>query len=699
MAIDCSTYQWGEEDDSTGPLGIDYVYLDNCLLPHLHFVIIILMSLWIIYLMNLLANTASNYFSPTLGTLCDKLNLAYDIAGVTFLAFGNGAPDFFSLLASVSGGVDIHVALGALLGGGVFICTVVVGCVAILCPCDVSRRIFSRDVAFFLIANSCVLAMAITQHLHIWFAVLFLAVYFAYVAVVLIASWFSPAGGDDRDMMVRMNSISGDISMTDFRVDSNAIQTAFWHRDAEAAAASSASGGMSKIETKESNASTSSGKRGGEEEAAAPTKKSGYSFLILNDSDDDDKEGSDDSPSRERKGRDEDDDSGTINLSGGFAPAFDAIIVEDYCSSAAAASHAQGAEEDPYFYNNDDSEFLDETSNSLEENLLPSAGRGNGHATAAGSSSGGGSTSTLYSTRTAARMAGNMKSRNNTGYQTLLTSLYWQQWMVRRQFKKSVVATEWSSYPWWYKLYFIVDYPVVVLRDLTIPTLDNSSWSKYHAMAHPILDPILIAFLAGGLSGKSGGIPVILLCILVGMVPSAAIYALTHHNRAPSGSVFTIIWILGAFLMCIVWIYLLAGELITCLSALGSILDISPAFLGLTVLAWGNSCGDFFTNTAVARQGLGEMALAGCYGGPVFNILMGLGVALVFATLHAYPHPYTVRLDVSSLISIAFLYIAMISTSVIIYLNGFKIERTFGIFLLSLYAVYTVFQATVVAFQ
>ncbi len=54
--------------------------------------------------------------------------------------------------------------------------------------------------------------------------------------------------------------------------------------------------------------------------------------------------------------------------------------------------------------------------------------------------------------------------------------------------------------------------------------------------------------------------------------------------------------------------------------------------LGLTVLAWGNSIGDFSTNMAMARKGLANMALTACYAGPVFNLLVGC----LFISSHLY---------------------------------------------------------------
>ena len=85
---------------------------------------------------------------------------------------------------------------------------------------------------------------------------------------------------------------------------------------------------------------------------------------------------------------------------------------------------------------------------------------------------------------------------------------------------------------------------------------------------------------------------------------------------------------------------------------------IKPEILGLTLLAWGNSVGDYFTNVAMARKGLANMAptgyacvklprrvpadgdagthgliyaqaLTACFAGPVFNLLVTLGVGFL----------------------------------------------------------------------
>lgn len=50
--------------------------------------------------------------------------------------------------------------------------------------------------------------------------------------------------------------------------------------------------------------------------------------------------------------------------------------------------------------------------------------------------------------------------------------------------------------------------------------------------------------------------------------------------------------------------------------------------MGLTVLAWGNASQDMVANMTVARKGLSTMAITASFAGPVFNILIGLGIGL-----------------------------------------------------------------------
>lgn len=71
----------------------------------------------------LLSDTANKYLSVALTNISDKLKLSQNLAGVTFLAFGNGAPDVISsIVASDGDGAEgLDVAIGSLLGGGIFV--------------------------------------------------------------------------------------------------------------------------------------------------------------------------------------------------------------------------------------------------------------------------------------------------------------------------------------------------------------------------------------------------------------------------------------------------------------------------------------------------------------------------------------------------------------------------------------------------
>ncbi|XP_019850925.1 PREDICTED: sodium/potassium/calcium exchanger 6, mitochondrial-like [Amphimedon queenslandica] len=65
----------------------------------------------------------------------------------------------------------------------------------------------------------------------------------------------------------------------------------------------------------------------------------------------------------------------------------------------------------------------------------------------------------------------------------------------------------------------------------------------------------------------------------------------------------------------------------------GVVIKISDGILGVTLLAWGNSIQDSVTNLTMARRGFPRMAIGACFGGPLLNLLIGVGLASVVKLL------------------------------------------------------------------
>lgn len=62
--------------------------------------------------MYLLSDTADAYLSPCLEFITERLSCNESLAGVTLLAFGNGAPDVFGSIAA-AGDPDSNTSLDA----------------------------------------------------------------------------------------------------------------------------------------------------------------------------------------------------------------------------------------------------------------------------------------------------------------------------------------------------------------------------------------------------------------------------------------------------------------------------------------------------------------------------------------------------------------------------------------------------------
>jgi solute carrier family 24 (sodium/potassium/calcium exchanger), member 6 len=83
----------------------------------------------------------------------EKYRIPPDIAGVTFLSFGNGSPDVFSNIAAFSTATP-KIGVTSILGGGLLVTTVIAASVG-LASQDQEQLIprkFVRDVVFYFVA-------------------------------------------------------------------------------------------------------------------------------------------------------------------------------------------------------------------------------------------------------------------------------------------------------------------------------------------------------------------------------------------------------------------------------------------------------------------------------------------------------------------------------------------------------------------
>ncbi|KAG0478034.1 hypothetical protein HPP92_012753 [Vanilla planifolia] len=229
------------------------------------------------------------------------------------------------------------------------------------------------------------------------------------------------------------------------------------------------------------------------------------------------------------------------------------------------------------------------------------------------------------------------------------------------------------------RLLRLLELPLSLPRRLTIPEVSEARWSKPFAVASATFSPVLLATLWGR-SLKAG-----LVGALVGLLIGCVGFFSTETDRPPTR--FRLVWLAGGFLMSVTWTYATAAELVSLVVSLGTILGISPALLGLTVLAWGDSLGDLIAAVAVVRGGPdgAQVVLSGCYAGPTFNTLMGLGLPMVLLAWKSRPSPAAVVVDTSVLEMLGFMAGGLLWALLMLLKRGMKPDGVLGGGLIAIY--------------
>ncbi|CAI7803699.1 unnamed protein product [Closterium sp. NIES-54] len=586
----------------------------------------------------LLADTADRFFCPTVETMSAMLGLSPSTAGVTLLALGNGAPDVFSSLAAIVGG-NPKVGLGAVVSAGAFVTCFVVGCVAVAAaPFPVRPRPFLRDSCLFATGVLLLLLIYLSGHVYLWQAAGLVAFYICFVVVAIVSNAWEPPDPPHPHAHGHAHSPREDKKSTAITHDSPVTRY--------------------------------------------------KSHLVQQPGDD-----TCDEPQHQLQHVQQ-------------QPQQQQPLLPLFWSSSPLAHHHHGIRKPP-------------------QHVLVHVPR-------------------LW------RLA---LWTLTTWLEKLRTCLHVFFDPLRLATIPSIDPSAWHPIRHRQRRPLPSHCPLPLfpppplpspqlraclhvifdpLRLATIPSIDPSAWDIRYATANVALCPLIAIHTTRALlppdsnllfflppldppssfssttlssSDSSSASPTSSLFsssstlstsslavrsfVLIQSSLCAAAYLLATRASSPIGAPRSLI-VPVSFAMSVFWIALTASELLGLLSALGIILHVSPSILGITVLAWGNSVGDLVADVTIAKAGHPTMAIAGCFAGPMFNLMVGVGSALAVRSWDLYPEPLVLFHHPNVLLALCFLLGGVLSSIAFIVWSGFRVTRSWGVCLICMYLTFVV---------
>ncbi|KAI4568847.1 hypothetical protein MJG53_014465 [Ovis ammon polii x Ovis aries] len=261
---------------------------------------------------------------------------------------------------------------------------------------------------------------------------------------------------------------------------------------------------------------------------------------------------------------------------------------------------------------------------------------------------------------------------------------------------------KWRTKPMYWRVLKVFKLPVEFLLLLTVPVMDpdkeDRNWKRPLNCLHLVISPLFLTLtLQSGAYGvyEIGGLfPVWAVVMIAGTALAAVTFFATSNSEPPR---FHWLFAFLGFLTSALWINAAATEVVNILRSLGVVFRLSNTVLGLTLLAWGNSIGDVFSDFTLARQGYPRMAFSACFGGIIFNflnwtadVLVGVGLGCLLQISRAHME---VKLEPDGLlvwILAGTLGLSLVCSLVLVPLQCFQLSRVYGCCLLLLYLTFLV---------
>ncbi|XP_051156265.1 mitochondrial sodium/calcium exchanger protein-like [Leptopilina boulardi] len=245
---------------------------------------------------------------------------------------------------------------------------------------------------------------------------------------------------------------------------------------------------------------------------------------------------------------------------------------------------------------------------------------------------------------------------------------------------------DWRSGNVFLKTVLVIRTPFMFFLQLCVPVVneiaEKRGWSKLLNCLQLFLTPIIVLFFFKAWNSKIYMVPSIALGVPIFAGIAIIVFLLTSADRIPyfhNGFAF-----LG-FGAAMFVVYFVAGEVMLVLQCIGYISGISDAMLGITFLAWGNSIGDLISNVTIAKKGFPRMGYAACFGGPMFNTLLGLGLTYGIAAARAEGNLIQIRISDMAPGCLAFLFCSLLASMIYLTATGFLARRSYGFLLYTIY--------------
>ncbi|ODN82801.1 hypothetical protein L202_01073 [Cryptococcus amylolentus CBS 6039] len=207
-------------------------------------------------------------------------------------------------------------------------------------------------------------------------------------------------------------------------------------------------------------------------------------------------------------------------------------------------------------------------------------------------------------------------------------------------------------------------------------------FNKYLTAVQCVLGPLFCCFIT--FNGLSSFKWIALGTTLAGLIASVPVIRYASDGTAQP---WRLVRCFCGFTCSMVWIAAIADMVVDVLDTVGEILGLSDAIIGLTIFAVGNSLADLVANVTVA-QFAPTMAYGACFGGPMLNLLLGIGGSGSYHIITSASHkPVSVDFSPTLWVSATGLVVILLATAVWVPVNGYVVDKRWAGCLIVAYVV------------